>query len=210
MSVFGVLRTFYTRGIIINTVYPLSRVLLRVSVAAGSLLIASLCAPAQDDTIGGTARPRRGTARIEATTDLRWNKAPFDSSNGTSTYWLHASVAGGGAASGGFTVDMRPRMLGKLTSLLIDANPTEKSKVTQYLRNGKPMVARMVGSSSYGEKTYRVQIDVVSDYYKPAANKGSKGTLVRGSIHVKMTDVASKKSFEGAGAQRSSVTIWLK
>ena len=174
--------------------------------------MAASCCIAQEDAAGGAARARgrpAASVRIEATSYIQWHKAPIDSSHGSSTYWLHVSAASGGrTTSGGFTIDMHPRMLGKINAIHINGASGSKMVSGRTAPPETPSGARLMGTCSYGGKEYEIQIDVVSNVWRPSPVPGGRGTSVKGSVRLKMTEAAAKAIDEAAGVRQSSVTIW--
>ncbi len=168
----------------------------------------------QDDTAGGTARPRGRSGprtRVEGAGFIQWNKAPLDPSKGASTYWLHVSAAGGnGALSGGFTISTTPNISGKVTALIVNGAPAGQPAASKPPAAGKPSVAKVLGTFTYNGKEYKAQIDLVGDLWKPPAKAGEKGASVRGNLRFKATETGSKTVNEAASVKQTSVTIWLK
>lgn len=189
-------------------------ILFRTAAAVGGLFIATAICMAQEDTSGGGKR-LRGRAgprvRIEATSYIRWNRASIDPSHGASTYWLHVSAAdGGGTTSGGFTIDTRPRMTGKITAITLNPAPAGPSASKRFRPPGTPLTARLIGAFSYGGSAYEIRIDVVGDLWKPASTPGGRGSSVRGSMRMKVIDSKTRAVYEAIGERQSSVTIWQR
>jgi hypothetical protein len=180
--------------------------LLSAVAAVMALCIATASCMAQDETAGGRARAqgrRSSSARLEATSYIQWSRAPIDTSHGAETYWLHVSGENmGGRTSGGFTIDMHPRVSGKLIAVTVKAPPGGKAA------SAGPTVAKITGSCSYEGKNYTLEFDVVADQWKPSPTPGVKGSSVKGSIRVKLIDAATKTVSEAQGARQTSVKIW--
>lgn len=182
-----------------------------VAITSGFFIAASYCMA--QDTAGGGARNRRSmgsSVRIEATSFIQWNKAAFDPSRGSATFWLHISAASGGGTTGGFTIDAHPRILGKITSIHVNKAPSGQKASSRPSPLGAPTTVRLIGGCSYGGKDYEVQFDVVGDQWKPSPVPGGRGSSVKGSIHVKLIDARTKAITEAMGVRQSSVTIWQK
>jgi len=186
--------------------------LLRAVAAGACFLIAVSCCRAQEDTSGGSARRRgrRGSSvRIEATSFIRWNKAPIDPSHGASTYWLHVSAEnGGGRITGGFAIDVHPQLLGKITAIRVHGASAGQPAASRPAPAGTPPAARLMGTCSYNGNAYEVQIDVLGNLWKPAVAPGGRGSSVKGSISLKMVDARTKAINEAVSARQSSVMIW--
>lgn len=180
------------------------------AVIAATLLPSASLSAAQEQGAGGTAR-RRGKAgssiRFEAAGFIQWKNAPIDTTKGAATEWLHISAArNSGSATGGFTIDAKPRITGKVVSVIVNGDPL----VSRPPAPGKPSVAKIMCAFNYGGKDYNLQIDAIADMWKPSPTPGGKGASVRGTFHLKATETKSKAVNVADGVKQTSVTIWMK
>jgi hypothetical protein len=168
-------------------------------------------APAQGTAGGRGGRPQGPKIRIEATSYLKWNKAPIDQSHGVSTYWIHISAAGSnGRCSGGFNIDAQPRILGTVSAIEINGIQAGQPGSDRPPAPGKPSVARLKGICKYEGRAYDVEIDLVGDAWKAGTTPGARGASVRGSIHLKLIETGSKTVSEASSTGQSGVMIWLR